>query len=433
MYKTEKKSFYDIIVIGGGAGGLMAAVTAAANGAKTLLLEKNEVLGKKLSLTGGGRCNLTNSASRAELMENIPINNKFLYSSLALFDNESIMNFFIANGVDLKCEDGGRVFPASETSLAVIELFIKKLKQHGVSVKTKQTVTDVLPENGGLCCVKTEGEEIYYAAKVIIACGGKSFPNTGSTGDGYVFLSNLGHKINPLYAAEVPIKCADILFDSRELMGLSLSDAALSVYNGKNRKIVTHRGDLVFTHFGISGPIALRCSGFVNKVKQVESAKFVALSLDLSPDKSKAEILSEWMIWTKQNPEKEIKSLLRNFVPDRFAKVILKISDKAENSRVKQLNPLDFEKMADHIKNFKLKASGTFPIERAFITAGGVSTKEINPKTMESKLIPGIYVCGELLDVSGYTGGYNLTIAFSTGYTAGFSAAGTQTERLTDV
>lgn len=422
MDKNKVKSF-DVTVIGAGASGMMAAVSAASLGARTLLLEKNDSLGKKLLLTGGGRCNLTNAEGRDEFLAKIPVNSKFLYSSMASFDNKDIMDFFTSGGLKLKVEDKGRVFPVTDSSKSVVEFFEAKLKNHGVKIKTGSAVTEILQREGKAIGIRTKQGEEFYARSVIVSCGGKSFSSTGSNGDGYALMEALGHSISPLYPAEVPIVCrnyGDFLYG---LSGISLQDVKLSVYNKKNKLASSHEGDLIFTHFGLSGPIALRCSGFVNSIMRKDGLETVRLSLDLLPQKSKREILDEIRSMARTNGEKELKSYLKSELPKRLSDHLLRLAGISDGEKLKQIPEKKLEDFARLLKNVEFQAEGTLSLDKAFVTAGGVSVKEINPKTMESKIISGVYACGEVLDVSGYTGGYNLTIAFSTGHTAGGSAA----------
>ena len=423
MIDKSKVNSFDVIVIGAGASGMMAAVSAARLGAGTLLIEKNDALGKKLLLTGGGRCNLTSADNRNELLAQIPVNGKFLYSSMASFDNKDIMDFFSSGGLKLKIENKGRVFPVTDSSRSIIEFFELKLKNYGVELKTASAVAKIMQKNGKVYGVRTKQGEEFYAKCVIASCGGKSFSSTGSNGDGYVLMKALGHSISPLYAAEVPIVCRNCGSFLAKLSGISLQDVKLSVYNKKNKVVASHEGDLIFTHFGISGPIALRCSGFVNSIMRKEKMETIRLSLDLIPHKSKGEILDELKSMARNSGEKKLKSYLKADIPKRLIAYLLKLAGISDGQKLKQLPEKKLEEFVGLLKDVNFQAEGTLSLDKAFVTAGGVSIKEINPKTMESKLLSGVYACGEVLDVSGYTGGYNITIAFSTGHTAGTFAA----------
>ena len=333
------------------------------------------------------------------------------------------MDFFTSGGLKLKVEDKGRVFPVTDSSKSIVEHFEAKLKKHGVKIKAGSDVTEILQREGKVCGVRTKQGEEFYAPCVIVSCGGKSFSSTGSNGDGYVLMEALGHSISPLYPAEVPIVCRNYGDFLSELSGISLQDVKLSVYNKKNKCASSHEGDLIFTHFGLSGPVALRCSGFVNSIMRKDGLETVKLSLDLIPHKSKGEILDELKSMARTSGEKEPKTYLRAEIPKRLADYILKLAGISDGEKLKQIPEKKLEEFASLLKAVEFQAEGTLSLDKAFVTAGGVSVKEINPKTMESKLISGVYACGEVLDVSGYTGGYNLTIAFSTGHTAGSSAA----------
>lgn len=342
---------------------------------------------------------------------------------MASFDNKDIMDFFTSGGLKLKVEDKGRVFPVTDASKSIVEHFDAKLKKHGVKIKTGSAVTEILQREGKALGIRTKHGEEFYSPCVIVSCGGKSFSSTGSNGDGYALMEVLGHSISPIYPAEVPIVCRNYGDFLSELSGISLQDLKLSVYNKKNKIVSSHEGDLIFTHFGLSGPIALRCSGFVNSIMRKDGLETVKLSLDLIPHKSKGEILDELRSMARTSGEKEPKTYLRAEIPKRLADYILKLAGISDGEKLKQIPEKKLEEFARLLKNVEFQAEGTLSLDKAFVTAGGVSVKEINPKTMESKLISGVYACGEVLDVSGYTGGYNLTIAFSTGHTAGSAAA----------
>lgn len=415
--------FYTVIVIGGGASGLMAAVTAGGCGARVLLIEKNNSLGKKLLLTGGGRCNVTNNCSTDEIIANIPGNGKFLYSALSEFDNLDIIDFFESRGVKLKEEDYGRMFPTTDRAQSILDVFIRELKKNDVDVIYNETVSELLTENGSICGVKCSSGKIFKADRVIVATGGKSFPVTGSTGDGYKLIHEVGHKITELYPAEVPLISHEAFIKNQTLRAVSLRDVILSVLNEKGKAVVSHRMDMIFTHFGISGPAALRCSTFIRTVKKRENSDFVYIKLDSLPDYTLNEFDKDLSIWHKSYPDKSVKSFLKKLLPERYAIFLANYAKINGQLSIKSLTVSDAEKIFDALHNFRFKIHGTLPPEKGFVTGGGADLREIDPKSMESKLVTGLHICGELLDINGYTGGYNITASFVSGHAAGSFAA----------
>lgn len=411
--------FYTVIVIGGGASGLMAAVTAGACGARVLLIEKNNSLGKKLLLTGGGRCNLTNNCSTDEIIANIPGNGKFFHSALSEFDNFDIVDFFESRGVKLKEEDSGRVFPADDSAQSILDVFIGELKKNNVDVIYNEAVSELLTEHGSICGVKCNSGKTFKADRVIVATGGKSFPVTGSTGDGYKLIHALGHRITELYPAEVPLVSNEDFIKKQTLRAVSLRNIKLSVLNKKGKAVTSHKMDMIFTHFGISGPAALRCSTFVRTVKKRENSDFVYMKLDSLPDYTVNEFDKALSIWRKEYPNKSVKSFLKELLPERYAIFLIDYAEINEQLSIKSITLSDAEKIFDVIHNFRFKIHDTLPLEKGFVTGGGADLRDIDPKSMESKLVSGLYICGELLDINGYTGGYNITAAFVSGHAAG--------------
>lgn len=414
---------YDVIVIGGGPAGLMASASAGMHGAKVLLLDKGDKLGRKLAISGGGRCNVTNIKEIDELIKNIPGNGRFLYSVFSVFNNRDLANFFERLGVKLKEEDNGRMFPVSDSAKSVVQALIRKVKQVGTDIRVNTPVKRVLYKNGQAIGVECHTGETFYAKAVIIAVGGKSASHTGSTGDGYPWAKEAGHTITELFPTEVPLTSADPLIKSKALQGLSLRDVTLGVLNAKGKKIIEHRGDMIFTHFGLSGPIALRCSQFVVKELKKSEIRSVPVAIDLYPDQKLNALAETWWKEMKENPKKTVRNSLKGRLPERLIPVMMERSQIADDLIGSHLSREQLQQLCQEVKQFTLQVNGTLPLEKAFVTGGGVHVKEINPRTMQSKLMLGLYFCGEILDIHGYTGGYNITAASCTGFVAGKSAA----------
>ena len=383
---------YDTIVIGGGPAGMMATISSAFYGQATLLLEKNRKLGKKLAGTGGGRCNVTNNGSLDDLLAGIPGNGRFLYSVFSQFDNHDIIRFFTENGVKLKVEDHGRVFPASDRSQTIIQALTDKIAELGGQVRCQVEVTSVKKIDGQFV-IKSK-DETWTADRLIVTTGGKSYPSTGSTGFGHDIARHFKHTITELEAAESPLLTD---FPHKTLQGISLDDVTL--HYGKH--VITH--DLLFTHFGLSGPAALRMSSFVKGGE--------ILTLDSLPLYSK-EQLTEIL---EENREKSLKNVLKAYLPERLAEFFAQ--DLPE--KVKQLSPKERDAVLTKVKELPIPVTGKMSLAKSFVTKGGVSLKEINPKTLESKLVPGLHFAGEVLDINAHTGGFNITSALCTGWVAG--------------
>ncbi|ALS00763.1 hypothetical protein ATZ33_05075 [Enterococcus silesiacus] len=414
------KSF-DVIVVGAGTSGMMAAIAAAKAGSNTLLIEKNKRVGKKLLLTGGGRCNVTNNRPAEEIIAHIPGNGKFLYSAFSQFNNYDIMEFFESNGTHLKEEDHGRMFPITDRSKTIVETLFNQLEQLGVTIYTEAKVEKILHKDKQVIGVAIEHEKL-YAPCVILTTGGRTYPSTGSTGDGYKLAKRLGHTISPLYATESPILSNEPFIQDKTLQGLSLQDVSLSVLDSQGKVLVEHQMDLLFTHFGISGPAALRCSSFINQELAKTDQQPVTLRLDIFPQKSVQELSGEIKKRLLEQSEKSLKNALKNLAPERLLDFVLSELGLSD-SQAKQVSEKQLDQLVQHLKSFYIKADKTLPIEKSFVTGGGISLKEIQPKTMESKLVNGLFFAGELLDINGYTGGYNVTAAFVTGHVAGTHAA----------
>ncbi|MBB6448078.1 hypothetical protein HNR44_000027 [Geomicrobium halophilum] len=412
-----------VIVIGGGPSGLMAAVAAARHGAAVTLMDKGDKLGRKLAISGGGRCNVTNRMEERELIRYIPGNGKFMYSPFSVFNNEDIIAYFEDLGIALKEEDMGRMFPVNNKAATVVQTLLDQLQVLGVNMITDQRVTGLVFEEDQVTGVTLEDDHFVSCNRVIVATGGTSVPHTGSTGDAYPWARKAGHTVTELYPTEVPITSSDHFIQERTLQGLSLRDVELTVWNQKKKAIVKHGGDMLFTHFGISGPIALRCSQYIVKERKKNDGKPVSLSIDLYPDESLGGLEQTLHKWKKTAGEKSCKNVLNTLAPERFLLLLFERTNIDPAQALKNVHAETLQALAKEAKRFTFSSDGTLSLKKAFVTGGGVSIKEIEPKTMQSKIKQGLYFCGEVLDIHAYTGGFNITCAFSTGYTAGKSAA----------
>lgn len=383
---------FHTIIIGGGPAGMMATIASASYGQSTLLIEKNKKLGKKLAGTGGGRCNVTNNGTLDDLMAGIPGNGRFLYSVFSQFDNHDIIQFFTDNGVKLKVEDHGRVFPASDQSRTIIQALENKILELGASLMTNCEVVSVTKLED-VFIIKSS-EHTWTADKLVVTTGGKSYPSTGSTGYGHEIARHFKHTITDLEAAESPLLTD---FPHKALQGISLTDVTLSY----DKHIITH--DLLFTHFGLSGPAALRMSSFVKGGE--------ILSLDLLPTTSSQDLKD----FLEEHREKAIKNSLKTLLPERLADFLA----QGFPEKAKQLTPSQTEELIQRIKEMPIPVTGKMSLAKSFVTKGGVSLKEINPKTLESKLVSGLHFAGEVLDINAHTGGFNITSALCTGWVAG--------------
>lgn len=404
-----------VVIIGGGASGMMAAVKAADNGHRVILLEKNERLGKKIFITGKGRCNVTTNKDIEDIIKNIPGNGNFLYSALYTFSNLDLMNMIEGKGIKLKVERGDRVFPESDKSSDIIRCFERYLEENNVDVRLNTRASRIITKNDMVLGVELYNGDFIECESAIIATGGKSYPLTGSTGDGYILAEKVGHKITELKPSLIPLVAKEEWV--KDLMGLSLKNVKLSV-NYKNRQLYEEFGEMLFTHFGISGPIVLSASRYAADYlpKPVEAI------IDLKPALDFNELDKRILRDFEKVKNKHFKNSLDELLPQKMIPIIIKLSSIDPNMPVNSITKQDRHKLVEVIKNLKLTIIGTRPIEEAIVTRGGVSIKEINPSTMESKLIKGLFIVGELLDVDALTGGFNLQIAFSTGYCAGINS-----------
>ncbi|WP_139491350.1 NAD(P)/FAD-dependent oxidoreductase [Brevibacillus dissolubilis] len=416
-------SQYDVIVIGGGPAGLMTAYSASSQGARVCLVEKGEKLGRKLIISGGGRCNVTNAKEMDELIKQMPGNGRFLYSALAQFSNKDIMYFFEELGVQLKEEDRGRMFPVTDKAITVANALIDKIKEQGVTFRLNSPVAHVLYENNATKGILLKNGETLTAPSVVIAVGGCSVPQTGSTGDGYAWAKEAGHTVTELYPTEVPITASDRYIKDKSLQGLSLRDIEMTLFDPKGKRVSTQDGDMIFTHFGISGPAALRMGHYVSVSQKKHGKAPLKLEIDLLPDKTMEEIATDCWSLLEEHPKKAVKNVLRGYIPERLIPVILNLSGISEETTASHMQKKSLQEFAKLIKHFPLTITGTLSLEEAFITGGGVSVKEIDPRTMQSKLMDGLFFAGEVMDVHAHTGGYNITIAFSSGYVAGKHSA----------
>ncbi|MFZ3579825.1 NAD(P)/FAD-dependent oxidoreductase [Virgibacillus sp. DJP39] len=412
---------YDVIIIGGGPSGLMASIAAAESGASCLLIEKGTKLGKKLAISGGGRCNVTNRLSEDEVIKHIPGNGKFLYSAFSVFNNYDIIDFFEGMGVELKEEDHGRMFPVTNSAKTVVNALINKLHELNVEIRMQTEVKTINFEKEVHTVVLTDNETL-ACKSIVLAVGGKAVPHTGSTGDGYAWAEKAGHTITKLYPTEVALTSDEPFIKQKQLQGLSLRDVALSVLNKKNKHIITHQMDMIFTHFGISGPAVLRCSQFVVK-ELMKGRADVTMKLDVLPEKSEDKFVKEVWEMLQENPKKSIKNSFKGIVPERLLSYIFIKNGVKEEQKAATVSKEVIRMIVTEIKNFTFKVDGSLSLEKAFVTGGGVSIKEIVPNTMQSKIMHGLYFCGEILDIHGYTGGYNITSALVTGRLAGSNAA----------
>ncbi|MDN6159883.1 MAG: NAD(P)/FAD-dependent oxidoreductase, partial [Staphylococcus equorum] len=396
---------YQTIIIGGGPSGLMAAAAASQNSENVLLIEKKKGLGRKLKISGGGRCNVTNRLPYDEIIKNIPGNGKFLYSPFSVFDNESIIQFFESRGVGLKEEDHGRMFPVSNKAQDVVDALIHTLQQNNVDVKEESTVQSIEYTPQQTFEVMLNDQQQFESKSLIIATGGTSVPKTGSTGDGYKFAKHLGHTITELFPTEVPITSSEPFIKNKRLKGLSLKDVALSVLKKNGKQRITHQMDMIFTHFGISGPAALRCSQFVYKEQKSQKQKEIQMQLDVFPNLSVAQLEAQIRNILKDTPDKYIKNSLHGLIEERYLLFIIEQAQISDDLTAHHISNAQINKLVELFKGFTFTVNGTLPIDKAFVTGGGVSLKEIHPKSMMSKHVPGLFLCGEVLDIHGYTGG----------------------------
>lgn len=404
-----------VIVIGGGPAGMFAALAAAENGHEVLLLEQNEKLGKKLFITGKGRCNLTNACDTEELFRNITRNNKFLYSAIYTYDNFRVIDFFEKHGLMTKTERGNRVFPASDHSSDVIATLKRELEKRGIVIRLHTKVKRLLENSNGICGVILSDDDRVKADAVILATGGCSYPSTGSTGDGYRFAKEAGHKVVPCRPSLVPFTAKEDYV--KELMGLSLKNVKVTIKN-KQKVLFEDFGEMLFTHFGVSGPLLLSASSIVNEAVQKEP---LGMEIDLKPALTEEQLDKRILRDFEEAKNRCFSNSIGKLYPAKMIPVITKLSGIDPEKRVNEITREERAKLAACTRSFPLTLTGLRGLEEAIITRGGVTIKEINPSTMESKLKKNLFFAGELLDADALTGGFNLQIAWSTGYLAGSS------------
>lgn len=400
----------DVVVVGGGAAGLLASAVAAERGLDVVLLEPNRILGRKLRITGKGRCNVTNNCDVKTLLENVPVNSRFLYGAFTKFDPSDVMAFFERLGVPLKTERGNRVFPCSDKAGDVVDALVRHGRSNGVRLLA-DSVTSLSVTDGVITGVKTSNSEIECRA-TIICTGGVSYPLTGSTGDGYKMAQNLGHTIVAPRASLVPLESNDDY--CAQMQGFSLKNVVLRVYDENNKLIYEELGEMLFTHFGVSGPLVLSASAHM---RDFDKHKY-RLSIDLKPALDEKKLDARILRDFEKNSNKEFKNSLGELAGRTMIPILVQLSEIPEDTKVNSITKQQRAKLVRLFKDFPVSVTGPRPISEAIITSGGISVKEIDPKTMQSKLVPGLYFAGEIIDVDAYTGGFNLQIAWSTAYSA---------------
>ena len=410
------------IVIGGGPAGLMAAIASSKNGDKVTIVEKMQACGRKLLITGKGRCNITNNAQMDKFMENTPTNPKFLYGAFNNFTNKDIVKLLDENGIKTKVERGERVFPVSDRAQDVLDTLLYILKKQDVQILTNAPVKKIIMDNEKKVeAIELNDRKVIKADKIILATGGKSYPITGSTGDGYKLAKDLGHTVTKIKPSLVPLTSNSEV--CKKLQGLSLRNVSIELQI-QNKVIYKDFGEMLFTHFGVSGPIVLSASSYLVKAKDIEEIlkeNKVKLEIDLKPALSEEKLDARILRDFEEQKNKQFKNSLDKLLPQKFIPVIIERTNIDGNKKVNEITKQERQKLVNELKHFKININGTRPIEEAIITSGGISVKEINPKTMESKLVNGLYFAGEIIDVDCLTGGYNLQVAWSTGYTAGIN------------
>ena len=410
-----------VIIVGGGPAGMMAAIKAANDGNKVYIYEKNSSLGRKLLITGKGRCNITSSLDMDDFIKNIPGNGRFLYSAFQGFKNIDIIEMLNKNGLKVKEERGNRYFPVTDRAQDVLDVFIKELKTNNVQIRTSSPVKRVIVENGACIGIELESGEKINGDKVIIATGGKSYPLTGSTGDGYKMAEEVGHTITNIKASLVPLTADENV--CRSMQGLSLRNVKIEIKDvEKNKTIYDDFGEMLFTHFGVSGPTILSASAHLLRYKDIErllKENKIKLLIDLKPALDREALDARILRDFNEFKNKDFKNSLDKLLPKKMIEEFIILSKINENKKINEITKEERRRIVELLKNFEVVLKGFRPIEEAIVTSGGINIKEIDPKTMESKIIKNLFFAGEVIDVDAYTGGFNLQIAYSTGYAAG--------------
>ncbi|HOQ37386.1 MAG TPA: NAD(P)/FAD-dependent oxidoreductase [Acetivibrio sp.] len=404
-----------VVVIGAGPGGIMAAGKASSRGRDVILFEKNDRIGKKILISGKGRCNITNDTDIEGLIENTPGNGNFLYSAFYTFSNRDLIEFFEKLGLKTKVERGGRVFPVSDSAKDVNNVLLKYLKMNNVDLKLNSAVKEIKTKDNAVEAVVLRDGATVYCDSVVLATGGASYPGTGSTGDGYSMAKALGHTIVDLRPSLVPLITEEPWV--KDLQGLTLKNVSIQIINNKGKKIYSDFGEMLFTHFGVSGPVILSASRHILDYNY----KDVKLVIDLKPALSEEKLDERIIRDFEKYSRKQFKNSLDDLLPKKMIPVIVSLSGIEPDKFVNQIKKEERRNLVKLLKNLTVNIIGSRPIQEAIVTAGGVSTDEINPSTMESKIVKGLFFAGEVIDVDAYTGGFNLTIAFSTGYLAGMN------------
>lgn len=418
-----------VIVIGGGPAGILASISASSCGDEVTILEKMPTIGKKLLITGKGRCNITSSIDIQDFIKNIPGNGMFLYSAFNNFNNKDIIKLLEDNGLKVKEERGNRIFPVTDRSVDVLDTFKRILKKCKVKIINNAEVKEIVVKDKKITGAVYEKEGNTYAInaeKIILATGGKSYPGTGSTGDGYKMVEKLGHTVKPIKPSLVPLESkGESLKVCQRLQGLSLKNVAIKIMDTqKNKEIYEDFGEMLFTHFGVSGPTILSGSAHLIRYKNIEELlknNYIKLYIDLKPALSEKKLDERILRDFSEEKNKALKNSLNKLLPQKMIETVILKSEIDENKKVNEITRVERLKLVNILKKFEVTINGFRPVEEAIVTSGGINIKEINPKTMESKIIEGLFFAGEIIDVDAYTGGFNLQIAYSTGYTAGLN------------